>query len=95
MLKTLQGFGLMKFDECFYKGKNLVKKFGKNLKIFEIILKESPSKEDFNKLNINFINYLHPVILFTHLRMFFSNPFAYITQEYTKEKEMFVVRVEL
>ena len=48
--------------------------FGKKLKIFEIILKESPSKEDFNKLNINFINYLHPIIFFTHLQMYFFKP---------------------
>ena len=65
------------------------------MKIFEIILKESPSEEDFTKLNINFINYLHVGIFFTQLHMFFTNPFAYVTQEHAKEKEMFVVKVEL
>ena len=46
--------------------------FGKKLKIFEIILKYSSPKEDFNKLNINFIKYLHTAIFFTHLHTFFS-----------------------
>ena len=31
----------------------------KKFKVFEIILKESPWKDYFNKLNINFINYLY------------------------------------
>ena len=41
---------------------------------------ESREKQipDFNKhkLNINFINYLHPVIFFTHLHMYFFKPFC-------------------
>ena len=32
--------------------------------------------------------------LFTHFHMFF-NPFAYVTQEHVKEKDMFGVRVDL
>ena len=50
----------------FYLGKFLVLVLsalkgwlGKKFKVFEIILKESPSKDYFNKLNINFINYLY------------------------------------